>query len=469
MRPAVVPSGPAQQRPQGSRADREDGSVKVVPGRWRRLHLGLDFGTCWSKLVLRDYEAPEDRCLVVFPAAAEGGNGDFKIPSLVVLRDGRLHFGHQAADLTGDQAAQVFHSLKIRAALPEAFHGHASALPTGFTVEDLVTLALLYILQLAEPAARQYAARFGAAPRISMTTGAPIDHLSQAALQERFVRMARSAYDAFRSPGSPSVQGLRLEDARQLLLETRQRLSEKGPVTSPRDWVRSEAEAALLWAFFSPAVGPGLYASVDIGAGSTDATFFKITRQYEGGTWRKAGMAFYGAVARPPGMDAIGDVISRHAAVTLPSVRGREEELVGRLPAHALNDLGTSEEQISETYLEAFRRGYPLDKRTSAWSDYGLFLIGGGSKFARLRRRLHEMSVWPGQLPPGKTLDPGHPADLRGPEGESFRGDPTFLLVAYGLSHLAAEVPPVTNPDDIPPLVIRLPRRIIDRDELYPK
>src|SRR5262245_17653301 len=36
----------------------------------RLVHLGVDFGTCWSKLVLRDYEAATSRCFVVRPGKA---------------------------------------------------------------------------------------------------------------------------------------------------------------------------------------------------------------------------------------------------------------------------------------------------------------------------------------------------------------------------------------------------------------
>jgi len=435
----------------------------------RHLHLGLDFGTCYSKLVLRDYDAREDKCLVIVPEVAGQRKSNYLIPSLVVLWDGCLHFGFQAQEIASRSGAIEFCSVKIRAAYPDSFKEEAEKLPKNFTYEDLSILVILYLLQVSDHFAKAYAMQFNATPKLTMTTGAPMGALNQSRLQGIFLRMARSAYEAFGIKGLPQLQGIKLEQASEFLKFARDSITKQSAFGDPRDWVRSEAEAALLWAYRSPKVGPGLYACVDIGAGSTDSTFFKIVNSYEGkpgnGVWLKDRMAFFGAVSEHIGMDDIGHAICRHTSSTITSVRGKEEHMVKNLPNEVLNPCN----KICETYQKAFSRGYELDKRVSAWKNYGLFLIGGGSNFSRLRSQLHNMSVWPGQLSPPKPCDPGQPKDLKGPDGKDFIDDPSFLLVAYGLSHYRAEVPLVTNPSDIQPLKIERPTLSIDHENFYSK
>ena len=76
----------------------------------RRLHLGVDFGTCWSKMVLRDYDARHDTCIVVIPPKQFHGAGDFRVPSLAVLEDRRFVFGGLAQRRAGLPGSTVYHS-----------------------------------------------------------------------------------------------------------------------------------------------------------------------------------------------------------------------------------------------------------------------------------------------------------------------------------------------------------------------
>ena len=60
-----------------------------------------------------------------------------------------------------------------------------------------------------------------------------------------------------------------------------------------RAWIRTEAEAALLWPFHSPAVPEGPYAKIDIGAGTTNASISRVVADPETGSayseaWRRA-------------------------------------------------------------------------------------------------------------------------------------------------------------------------------------
>lgn len=124
-------------------------------------------------------------------------------------------------------------------------------------------------------------------------------------------------------------------------------------------------------------------------------------------------------------------------------------------------------EAIARTYGQAFGRAYPKDPRQGNWYGATLFLIGGGSLVDRVRERLSKRAWLQLEADP-PIVDPGHPSDLHEEDGNPYTGDPRFLLVAYGLSHFAADVPETTNPSEIPvlkPLV--LPERFVDHEDLY--
>ena len=93
-------------------------------------------------------------------------------------------------------------------------------------------------------------------------------------------------------------------------------------------------------------------------------------------------------------------------------------------------------EEIYETYRRAWADAFEKEKHESVWSQYGLFVLGGGSKVDVVADSLRK-SVWPGRLTKRTIGDAGFPNDLYDwPEkGQMipFREDATFLLVAYGL------------------------------------
>ena len=72
-----------------------------------------------------------------------------------------------------------------------------------------------------------------------------------------------------------------------------------------RAWIRTDAEAALLWPFHSPAVPEGPYAKIDIGAGTTNASIFRVVADPETGYKTRERISFFGACSKPTGMDAI--------------------------------------------------------------------------------------------------------------------------------------------------------------------
>jgi hypothetical protein len=241
-----------------------------------------------------------------------------------------------------------------------------------------------------------------------------------------------------------------------------------------REWVRSEAEAGLLWIVASPRVAPGLYVCADVGAGTTDVSVFRIAETFEDTHWIKGKLAFYSAYSERPGMDAIGEVIAARVNSGLTTVRTRESDL---LRIHELNDAPEVVRllrRIFEVYQAGWRLAYKVEPRQAAWRPFGLFVLGGGCRVDAVVKALKK-TPWVGALEDRRTQPNEFPNDLyelfsdRSGEYRRFDGDGGFLLVAYGLSFLRGDVPPVVVPDQVTPY--EPPRHVksIDQDDYYPK
>ena len=144
--------------------------------------------------------------------------------------------------------------------------------------------------------------------------------------------------------------------------------------------VRStENPAGLLWIFRSPLVREGLYGYVDVGAGTTDGSFFRIRTRPEGGTGVKYAVGFYSARSSPRAMDALGDCLARIDGDNLSAalLRGQENAIIQRHAVAKHPSVNSVCGQVYETYRRAWSDAFQKEKRESASNKYGLFVLGG--------------------------------------------------------------------------------------------
>ena len=415
----------------------------------RPLRLGIDYGTSASKLVVTDYGAVGgDRSFVVRPARqpSDRGYNDYRVPSSVGVTDDLLHFGFAAERLGKD--ASVYRSLKMLCAYPNGFYGDRLPLPPGLSARDLATLYVGYLVHLGRDAAVRYASRFRAEPSLSMTLGVPMAQLDERHLCKMFVDIARESFELgqvldFRG-------AINIPDAVGALSDVRAKLDGEVP-DEPRDWVRSEAEAALFWAHRSPDVGDGRFACVDVGAGTTGASWFHVGATREGGVLVPDRLSFYGAACAPPACDAIDQVLAKHleGANSLRDIRGREDQLIKALSSkgglQALDDVLAG---ISRVFGSASAVAFEKEKSVRRWKHIGrVFFLGGGTKLRKVQDSLIEKGRRALQADP--IADPGVPTDLTEEDGTTLREDPSFLLVAYGLARRLGDVPDTFTPSEV--------------------
>lgn len=464
-----VPEAPAKMGVDPSMPQARGNSLPL-----RHVHLGVDFGTCWSKLVLRDYQAPADRCFVVRPGDTFNAGENYRIPSSVTVEGNRLHFGWTGQLRTRQAETHVIRSPKMRAAFPSIFGGLEHNL--GLSAEDVSILVVTYLLQVGCSCAQAYCATLSppATPRMSMSMGVPMSVLDQGPLRNRFLTIARVAFDIWKAEKEqPSfADGIDIDRARALIASARTRTTDR-PVSSTRNWIRSEAEAGLLWIYRSPLVPEGLYGCVDVGAGTTDVSFFRLRSRHEENAWVKDALGFYSARSSPPAMDTLGECLAEigGGAVSPALLRGNEDSIIKRHGVARHECVESVCTQIFDTYCRTWRDAYVKEMRESSWYKYRLFVLGGGSKVDLVAQSLRK-SVWPGRLANRDIGNAGFPDDLYDwPDNgqlQPFREDATFLLVAYGLSYLGADVPIVDKPSKIRPLIIQQRVRLpIDQNEKY--
>jgi hypothetical protein len=256
------------------------------------------------------------------------------------------------------------------------------------------------------------------------------------------------AREAFYLSKEIDFDDLSLKAAATALKEVRDKVAEI-EVKEPRDWVRSEAESALFWAYRSPDVAPGIYASVDIGAGTTSASWFRINAVRMGGVLLKDRLSFFGADCRPPGCDAIDNILFGSGGFdSRADVRGQENPLIDQMGPRPRRLLDKVLEAMADVFGNASTNAFQKNKSMKAWRDCGrVFLLGGGSKISVVREAVvQRKKSW---LMDDPVVQAGTPPDLFEVDGSNFQDDSTFLLVAYGLAHRLADVPDIRTPTEI--------------------
>jgi hypothetical protein len=455
----VAPQGPARSYPgRPNTAERPGQKRDAGPARgMRNIHLGIDFGTSWSKLAYRDEQSRGGARSYGVAVRGVDGRETVRIPSLVAIDGQRLYFGAAAEERRAAGKGNIIASLKGRLACPGKYPPYRFDLPNGLCERDIAALLLLHLFHTGKSQIREHCLRLGQEPRISMSVGAPVDTMGRSGLLDGFLDFAGLAYEVERLNGFDLLGGqLPLKTAREVVSEGRRALLPKMEAirANPQEYVLPEVAAALLWHYYSPTVPSGRYASVDIGAGTTDASFFNKpiqSERYEILPW-----PFYGARSGPPATDQVDTVLAEAAGVAeWHGCRGRENELTPRLSkSHLQTALGVCGE-ICNVYRQAFGEAYLKDKRTSQWERYGLILIGGGAQVSLIRNQLINFRVLGDLSSPPEIILAEKPSDFV--LEPKFEQDHGFLSVAYGLS-CGKSFPLIARPEEIPALDHRLER-----------
>jgi len=432
----------------------------------RRFHLGIDYGTSASKIVFRDYGAPGGEAAIIVLR-----NGSIRIPSRVCITPAEFLFGD---DQKKSDDCDIRESLKMRVATevtgnPTYYLGPLDDLPTGFSACDLATLTVWHLISEGHRAIEKYLVGRTESFTVGMTMGVPMAFYKDEKLRSNFLAIARKAWALYRNEGL-AHSSILIERAQSLLHKYSAAALSPIPEYEVRDWIRSEAEAAMWWPFQSPAISEGRYAKVDIGAGTTHASLFQI---YSNSAGLKSGMAFSGAVSIPVGMDAVDRAIADYKGLGSDffSMRGLEEEII-RSDAAVRGALLPVQEEICEAYrkswIETYQKIREYVAERTAWNTHKVFVIGGGSLVSTL---VEAVRIHPGRRERLELAVLEEPASLRRADNTKVpKNELPFVAVAHGLSVIGLSIPEVYTPDEVPPMPeINERRERLDHEDIYAK
>jgi len=402
------------------------------------LVAGIDFGTSFTKIVLRDKNTPSAPAAVFHHPLHPNG----LIPSLVGLD------GPNIVPLAAPAPGIAVPYIKmVAAAVAEdgTFRGCGVTLPPGVShlakegiTERMVARALLaaYFVHLTA-AIRDFIrgdrrwrdfdfSTTGASDALVHQLAVPSGLLSEGARAERLFRESLIAAFELRSQlTKPFVQSL---PAAEWINAVNRVLDLPAPeLVEKYKWqalVYPEVAAAVQPFFRSPNAIDGLYLTVDVGAGTIDCNAFRRRTSDRGP--RK--IDYYAALVAPLGVQHLKDP---HGAVRLRSEQelfSDFQKIVRRLFAFACT------KQPNNRY-SAYR---------STWDEAHIFIFGGGAHHPGYKEAFrHALLDCDFRTPRMRELPA--PADLTIPVKTNFGR----FAVAYGMSFFRPDLDEVRMPHQI--------------------
>jgi hypothetical protein len=217
----------------------------------------------------------------------------------------------------------------------------------------------------------------------------------------------------------------------------------------------------------------GLYALIDIGAGTTDMSVFRY--MVDGAVPDSFQPHFYSAAVYPAGADRVDEFILNELRKLKAHIEDNVSELLGRIRVAKQDDedgrkarlqmsnlipailyhesSGKFSEELFAKYKQrVWGRAYEKERGPDRWQDLTMFLIGGGSFLNGLKEIL-AASPWPPFVPPPEVhhleLPSGIACNGSDPAGDCVTRHEHLLMVAFGLSSPFAELDKYSMPDSI--------------------
>ncbi|MBP9019572.1 MAG: hypothetical protein KBG04_07130 [Bacteroidales bacterium] len=378
-----------------------------------RVTVGLDFGTSFTKVCLRRELGGDD--VPIYPIVLEF-DAYKKLatplcPSLVAIKDNKIYFGQQAA-IRSSEGARCFEHLKVCITCDfndlslDCVSSEVCPYRDGTSSPSILTS--IYIAWVMKESRRQ-AQKILKIKQGSFiyNVGVPIKHLDWRKSDLHYKKYRRIFSDAWRISEGVS-QGMDY----QLALDWLNEVSKEQIYNQENSYVQiaPESSAAIVSYVNSAKSQTGLYSIVDIGAWTTDVSFFRLTdiNMQEVGVPR---LSFYAAEVLRKATNAIDEKII-HALMEYSGLNSikkflqndllsfiRSKREAGVLPGATVefrtrNGTVSSieipncivdysrfviTEGVRRGFTETFKEARKKEKPPDIWRNFTLFMTGGGS------------------------------------------------------------------------------------------
>jgi hypothetical protein len=476
--------------------ERQVVEIQAPPKEKRLINLGIDFGTSGTKVIYRDITGRKswvcsfDNGLKNYP--------DYVLPSSLRVVDGRIYFGGEAERRASYGAG--IRSFKIcmicqSGGLPSRscnlvfdHYSHPEPHNFQFRLKDgnihsaspiqLGTYYLAYVIQHAKNLIEdQFSKDY--ALNITYNMCVPVSYIVDENLYSGFNRclfMANQLSGFVRDGGD-------LCELDRIYKELNSEFPTIPNSEARPTFVQPETITAVFQYVMSPAAEAGLYGVVDVGAGTTDISFFRLSTFPE-----EMILAIYDAQTHLVGANEIDNglldcLADKGALPENISDRTRNEwRQQLRILKHRISEVNhikiktpkgeftiSNEDfervslpigkQVFVKYQETWRKAYKKEVNENKWKEYTLFLIGGGSKIQSISSeiakkpwdRIDKIKLRRLKVPPDLVFGKIQHENLE----DSFH----LLAIAYGLSYHPAMYPDIKYPNQVPEMKPRSPIR----------
>lgn len=421
----------------------------------RRVTIGLDFGTSSSKCCYLE-EGPGKRFTAVVFKGAD--HPCLLYRTIARHTGGVLQFG---PDLDAGDGGEVVRSFKMcllcqarneeggeslecsRCSSKRPGHFHFGEL--WMSAEDLSTLYLSVILSEVLASLHIFLGTEPGSVRVQVNAAAPLDQLKEFGSVEEYFK--RSFFYALRLAESRAPRReWAVQDAMDSLKRVREEPVPEDSMSPSR--VFPETHAAITAYALLPQSEKGLYAIVDIGAGTTDVSFFWLQKdEATTAAW------YYAAGTESVGMDDVDRALVGVLSKTADLRTAREALSNKQLSKHS-DLIKPVERRVYKHYARVHKAATVVDQRDRAWCKMGvcqfkLFLVGGGSRCRPLVQRLRKeplLSISWASRPEELSVPEKMAALLPAGRVSTIRdlklsSDAPLMLLALGLSHRRVDIP----------------------------
>lgn len=432
------------------------------------INIGIDLGTGYTKVVWRDLTANQSRPLAWTHSST--GIETYLLPSVIGYDKAVVKISStRPTGESSDPSSEIRHFKMCVGCVgsPNDGCGPGSCHLTNWegplgadALGDLsVEILTAYFLARVIAESRSRIQRelslknLGKSVHWSANVGIPVKHLDEPGAAETFNVIVRIAWIL-----SGALIGLESAfDAREVraLFETALAISQDPAYENIDCFTYPEFAAQVAAATLGRSARDGLFAFIDVGAGTLDATVFRLYS----GTGESA-LNTYDA-----GVSKLGAAYLRSSVKGVVRPATVTPESLG-IPAYEACDVSESgdwvlaqelnvfRERIDREFESVIRRSYAKEPRSKAWESVDVFLGGGGSAIEVYEESAEDaLGEFAGDL---RTTRLPVPADLeldQLPQSEFHR-----LAVAYGLSHEHVNLPEIALPREVRPVEYQ-PRR----------
>jgi hypothetical protein len=428
--------------------------------------LGIDFGTSSTKVVWR--EAESDRAHLICFGNRPEMLEDYLLPSIVAFDSDNFAAGTETQSFLEKHAqANSFSNFKMCLAcvsseksdcnLERCSLSHWRPLLARMandsfgnreTIETISALHIGKVISLSRQRIIEKLRTRGIEPQIRwlVNMAAPVEHIDEKSVLDAFERVLKTGWlmaEIFDEESGPRQLGDLLDQ-----FSGARDLAAKRPMNC---FIYPEVAAQVACMYLSRSARDGIYAFVDVGAGTVDASIFRLAS-----TGREPQLNFYGTAVIKCGAAHLEAIASRQLAErastwfkSIKEQRARVGSAMFLLPEEAgvylKNAYGWLEKRVETELRQLLRKSFAKEQDVRHWKGMHLFLGGGGANVPIYADS--SMKAFRG-LATDMTID-----ELPMPEDFDMNGLPKKAFhrfaVAYGLSFNVVNLAEIALPGEI--------------------